>query len=165
MSDELLREINLLIEEGKLEPEHENRLMLAEITMLNRRILASEDQQTKILEKLDSVLENQRAKAVLSDRVTKLEAVADRVDVIENTQTFRVNELVAISQTVEQLAEIQERYPSLPWLAINRTKFFVFLMGLFIVAVLVIGTPWNVYDIRVVILDFIGIDPTLGLPP
>ena len=162
MPEELLEQINKLIEEGGLDPDHVQRLFMAEVTMLNRRTLATERQQAKMLEKLDAVLENQISRVALTDKVNKLDK---RVSTIEEVQLERVPDLVNLIEQVDELTDIQKRFPSLFWIATYRTKLFILLLTCFVVGILVVGTPWNVYDVRVIILDLIGIDPNLGLTP
>lgn len=105
----------------------------------NRLLLAQvrvlSDRQEKVILKLDTVLENQKKRS---------DDLRDRLEAIE---------------------EFNRDYPPLSWIAVHKTKLFIFLLTIFVVGILVIGTPWNVSDVRIVILDLVGLDPSLGLHP
>lgn len=92
---------------------------------------------------------------------TQLHTITQQLSDIQKTQTSHTQ----LNDRVDALEEIHEHYPSLPWLAVNQTKVFFLGLTLFVVLILVIGTPWNVSDIRYLVLDFVGIDPTLGITP
>lgn len=91
---------------------------------------------------------------------TQLGTISQQLTDIKLGQT----ELTQLSERVTAIEEMQNKYPSLPYLAFNQTRWFLFGLSLFVVMILIIGTPWNVSDVRHIILEFLGINPSLGLP-
>lgn len=90
---------------------------------------------------------------------TQQGTIIRHLETIETAQT----QAIELSERVGSLEELHKHYPSLVWLAVNRTKMFTLGLALFIVLILVIGTPWNISDIRHVVLNLLGLDPTLGV--
>lgn len=129
----------------------------------------------ELLNKINEMIENGDLDPEDSTKLLLAEMALThrRLGVVEGQLSIVIQQLADIQRTQAERAELDKRvaaleamhsrYPSLPWLAFNQTKWFLFGLSLFIVAILVIGTPWNVSDVRHVLLDFLGINPTLGL--
>lgn len=90
---------------------------------------------------------------------TQLITISQQLTDIQQSKAERVQ----LRERVAALEAAHNKYPSMAYLAFNQTRWFLFGMTLFIVAILVIGTPWNVSDVRHILLDFLGVNPSLGI--
>lgn len=135
MTEEFLREINRLIESGTLEPFEANKLMLAEITLLNRRLVESEGQQRQIIDRLDAVLKNQEEQKDLARRIGVLEDVAVRVDELEEAR------------------KRYDEYPTLTYLLRYHPRQTIVVL----VAVFMALSMWWVSGFRMPLLKWLGL--------